>query len=104
MEKNRRHHEHSHNREVSLRDLSKKLDLIIYNQEKLMANIQELQAAVARNTEAEDSVIVLLNGISQQLKDAQASGNPVELDKVIAQLDANRDKLAAAVVANTPAA
>lgn len=69
-----------------------------------MATIVELQAAVQRNTDAEDSVVQLLKGISQQLKDAKASGNPAELDKVISQLDANTAKLASAVVENTPAA
>jgi hypothetical protein len=73
---------------------------ILRNQDIIMATIQELQAAVQRTTDAEDSVIVLLKGIAQQLKDA--GGNPVEIQKVITALDANTAKLAAAVVENTP--
>jgi hypothetical protein len=48
--------------------------------------------------------VTLLNGISQQLKDAKASGDPAALDAVIKQLDDNTTKLGAAVVANTAAA
>lgn len=69
-----------------------------------MATITELQAAVARDTDAENSVITLLQGISQQLKDAKAAGDPAALDKVIADLDANTARLATAVTDNTPAA
>lgn len=97
-------HRYHQREEVTLEGLSKQLDFILENQEILMATIVELQAAVQRNTDAEDSVVQLLKGISQQLKDAKASGNPAELDKVISQLDANTAKLASAVVENTPAA
>jgi hypothetical protein len=79
-------------------------DLIIQNHEEIMATLAELNAAVARNTDAEDSVVTLLQGISQQLKDAKASNDPAAIDAVIAQLDANTAKAAAAVVENTPAA
>lgn len=89
--------------EVLLRKLLKKIDLLNRKLEIFMATIQELQSAVTRNTEVEDSVLVLLRGISQQLKDAQASGDPAALDAVVAQLDASTQKLAAAVTENTPA-
>lgn len=69
-----------------------------------MATIAELQAAVARNTDAEASVVTLLKGISQQLKDAKASSDPAAIDAVIAQIDANTAKLGAAVVENTDSA
>lgn len=68
-----------------------------------MATIQELEASVKRNTDAEDSVVALLQGISQQLKDAQASNDPQAIAKVIEQIDANTEKLGKAVVDNTPA-
>lgn len=80
-----------------LRQLHRLMDR---NQEALMSTIAELQAAVARNTDAEDSVLVLLKGISQQLKDAQ--GDPAAIADVIAKMDASTAKLAAAVVENTP--
>lgn len=92
------------------RKLNKKLsklalasDLILDKENKIMATIQELQSAVARNTDTEDSVIVLLNGLSQQLKDAIAANDPAAIADVVSKIDANTAKLAAAVVANTPA-
>ena len=69
-----------------------------------MATIAQLQAAVTKETDAETAVITLLQGISQQLKDAKASGDPADLDAVIANLDANTAKLGQAVVDNTQVA
>jgi len=77
---------------------------IISKLEAIMATIADLQASVAKETDAENAVITLLQGISQQLKDAKASGDPKALDAVIASIDANTAKLGAAVVENTPAA
>lgn len=82
--------------------ISRKIDLILGSMRNIMASMADLQAAVSRNTDAEDAVIVLLKGISQQLKDAK--GDPVAIDAVVAQIDANTAKLGAAVVENTPAA
>ena len=84
--------------------IDKKLNLIHHRQEVLMSTIEELKAAVARNTAVDESVITLLAGISQQLKDALATGNPAAIQEVITQLDANTQKMADAVTANTPAA
>lgn len=84
--------------------LSRKLDRILTNQETIMATLEDLKAAVARETDAEQSVITLLQGISQQLKDAKAANDPAAIDAVIAQIDANTAKLGAAVVENTSAA
>ena len=69
-----------------------------------MATMQELQASVQRNTDVDDSIITLLNGISQQLKDALASNDPAAIQAVITQLDSNTQRLTDAVTANTPAA
>jgi len=88
--------------QVDLEEALDKLDLIIINQEKLMATIAQLQEAVTRNTTVEDSLLTLLQGIVQQLKDAIASGDPAALDAVVAQIDASTQKLTDAVVANTP--
>jgi len=71
--------------------------------EIIMATMADLTAAVARNTDAENSVITLLEGISKHLKDAKASGDPAAIDAAIKALDDNTAKLGAAVVANTPA-
>lgn len=72
--------------------------------ETIMATMDDLKAAVQRNSDAEASAVALLQGISQQLKDAKNANDPAALDAAIASLDANTSALAAAVVANTPAA
>lgn len=70
----------------------------------IMATMQELNAAVQRNTDVEASVETMLQGISQQLKDAKASNDPAAIQAVIDQIDANTKRLSDAVTANTPAA
>jgi len=70
---------------------------------KLMATMQDLRAAVERNTSVDDSVLTLLSGISQQLKDAQAQNDPQAIQDIINQLDANTQKMSDAVKANTKA-
>jgi molecular chaperone GrpE (heat shock protein) len=77
---------------------------VLANQETIMTAMDDLNAAVQRNTDAEASVITLLEGISQQLKDALAANDPAAIKAVIDKLDANTAAAAAAVVANTPAA
>ena len=84
--------------------IDQKTDLIKESTETIMATIQELKDAVARNTSVDDSVLTLLQGISQQLKDAQAANDPQAISDVIAQLDANTQKMTDAVTANTPSA
>ena len=84
--------------------LQRQNDLIIKRLETIMATLADLNAAVARNTDAENAALEYLKGISQQLKDAQAANDPAALDAVIASIDANTAKAAAAIVQNTPAA
>ncbi len=100
------HHFHHPDRETAerLRRIENRLGLIHERQEIIMATMEELQASVKRNTDVDDSVVLLLEGISQQLKDAQASGNPQAIADIITKLDANTQKMADAVTANTPAA
>lgn len=103
-------HDHHHHIELSpevrrrLDSLSRKLDHILVNQETIMATLADLTAAVARNTDAENAALEYLKGISQQLKDAQANSDPAALDAVIASIDENTAKAAAAIVKNTDAA
>jgi flagellin-specific chaperone FliS len=68
-----------------------------------MATMQDLTASVQRESDANDAVITMLNGISQQLKDAQAQNDPKAIQTVIDQIDQNTKKLSDAVTANTPA-
>jgi chromosome segregation ATPase len=84
----------------SLKRLDDKTDLLLKQMEKLMAKIDDLAAAVERNTEVGASVVTLLNGIAQQLRDAQ--GDPAKIEALIATLDSETQTLKDAVVANTP--
>lgn len=87
-----------------LGELLNKAGLVLEDTETIMATMDELKAAVTRNTSVDDSVLALLQGISQQLKDAQAANDPQAITDVIAQLDANTQKMTDAVTANTPSA
>ena len=93
-----------HEVRARLDEILDQLGLIVSNQENIMTIMDDLKASVQRNTDAESSVITLLQGISQQLKDALAANDPAAIQAVITQLDANTAAAAAAVVANTPAA
>jgi len=94
------HHIHHHFHFDSLTiDLLKQ---ILHKENQIMATIQDVQAAVAAESTVDDSIITLLNGIVQQLKDALATGNPAALDAVVQSIQANTAKLQAAVTANTP--
>jgi hypothetical protein len=100
------YHHHSWEEEVPpwVDELAARADLILDRLDTIMATMEDLKAAVSRNTSVDDSVLALLLGISQQLKDAQAQNNPQAIADVIAQLDANTQKMTDAVSANTPAA
>jgi hypothetical protein len=85
-------------------DIDDKLGYILRRMENIMATMEELKAAVQRNTDVDSGVVTMLQGLSQQLKDAQAANDPVAVQAVIDQLDANTKTLSDAVTANTPVA
>jgi len=74
--------------------------------------LDALAAQVKANTDAEASAVIVLNGIAKRIADAVAAAiangaTAEELAPVsdeVAALKASSDALAAAVVANTPAA
>ncbi len=71
----------------------------------LMASaLDDLTAQVTANTSAEASAITLLQGLKAALDAAIASGNPAALKALSAQLGTSQTALAAAILANTPAA
>jgi len=80
------------------------LKQIVTKENQIMASIQDVTAAIANESTVDDSIIALLNGIVQQLKDAQASNDPAALDAVVAGIQANTQKIQDAVTANTPVA
>ena len=87
---------HIYHHDTGLSKLTQKVD-------KIMATMQELRDSVQRNTDVDEGVVTLLQGVSQQLKDAQVMNDPQAVQDVITQLDANTQRMADAVTANTPA-
>lgn len=101
---------------VLLETINKKLDLLILGQraveraladlqqgEKVMAGeLQTLTDQVKANTDTEASAVLLLGQLSDLIK--QAGTDPAKLAALTQQLDASKEALAAAIVANTPAA
>lgn len=97
-------HIHNHSDADKLDNILKN---VLTNQSKIihMANeLDDLKAAVAKDTEVDQSAITLLNGLKEKLDAAIASGDPAQLTALSQQLGSNSDALAAAVTANTPAA
>ena len=72
------------------------------NESIIMTDLTQLTQAVNDSVTVEESAITLLNGLKAQL-DA-AGTDPVALKALSDSLAAEKDKLAAAITANTPAA
>lgn len=87
----------------ALRSVENKLGAVAKKQEETMADLTRLSDEVSENNDAIDSAVTLLEGLSQQLKDAVASDDPAAVQAIVDQLDAQTQRLADAVVANTPA-
>lgn len=93
-------HLHDHAKSVD-----RKLDDIHRTQETIMAVLDDLKAAVARNTDTTKSAIAALVGIKKALDDIIANGNAdPALAALSASITADDDALAQAIVDNTPAA
>lgn len=69
----------------------------------MAGELDALKAAVQRNSDVEDSAIVLLKGLKDALDAAIASGDPAALTALSDSIGSKADELGAAVVANTPA-
>jgi ubiquitin-protein ligase len=77
---------------------------VIAKENKIMATLTDLQNSVAAQTTVESSIVTLLDGIAQQLRDAQANNDPAAIQAVIDQIDSNTKAMSEAVTRNTPAA
>lgn len=91
--------------------LNKKLDQIIRALEadkkrdtQMAQNLEELATDVQENTDATSSILSVLEGVNQQLKDALATGDVAKIQELSDQIDANTQRLTDAAVANTGAA
>lgn len=76
--------------------------LILQNQEKIMSALDDLTAQVTANRDISQSAVTLINGIADRI--TAAGTDSTKLAALAASLKADDDSLAAAVVANTPAA
>jgi hypothetical protein len=85
-----------------LRKINKKLDVLIIQERKEMATLDDLTAEVAAQTTVNQSAITLLQGLKAKL-DA-AGTDPAKLQAIKDSLTANDQALAQAVAQNTPAA
>jgi hypothetical protein len=95
--------------ERHFRQINEKLDLIIKNQtiekgarNKMAVTLDDILANAKDETTVDNSIIALLNSISAQL--TAAGQDPAKLQAVNDLITANKAAIAAAVVANTPAA
>ena len=82
--------------------IEQKLQQILSKENIMSQELDALISEVARNTTVEKSALAAIQGLSAKLADA--GNDPVKLAKLRTDLAANDDELAAAVVANTPAA
>jgi len=73
-----------------------------------MKTLADLEADVASETDAVNSASTLLSGLSAQIADLKNNQTDpttaARIDALAASVESARDTLAAAVVANTPAA
>lgn len=83
------------------RTINRILDAIAQLENKTMAALDALEAAVARETTVINSAIILLQQLSAAI--TAAGTDPVALKAITDNLNTNTDALAAAVLANTPA-
>ena len=92
----------------SLRDINRKLDYLIRNQEIIMATLDQILADVTAESTDIGSLSKLLGGLRQQLADALAGTIPPEaqakIDAIFTQVESNRGKVTEALAANTEVA
>lgn len=83
-------------------DLSIELDLATLNKETSMSKeLDDLTASVKRSKTVSDSIVTLVQGLAQQLRDA--ASDPAAIEALAAELDAKTGAVSDAVTANTPA-
>lgn len=70
----------------------------------MATTLADVAAATTRNTTVVGSALILIQGLSAQLKAAIAANDPAALQAIVDQLDGSDTALASAVAANTPAA
>jgi cell division septum initiation protein DivIVA len=94
------HHEPSDRVTERLDQILTRLGGIARQETHIMQELDDLTTQVKANTDAEQSAIVLINGIAARI--AAAGTDPVVLQALTDSLKGSSDALAAAVIANTP--
>lgn len=84
--------------------IERKINLLLQMENRMSQEMDDLKAAVAAETTVGESVVALLGDISRRLTEALAAGDTEAIKALTAELKTNQEKLAAAVLANTPAA
>ena len=74
---------------------------------KVMKTLDDISAEVQEETTLIDSVSLLVSGLKQQVSDALAgaavpAATQAKIERIFAALEANKAKLSASLVANTP--
>lgn len=92
----------------NLNDINIKLANISGKEDKMMATLDEILADVQAEPSLIASLTTLIGGLQQQLNDVLAGNLPPavqqKVDAIFAAAEANKQALADAVAANTPAA
>ncbi len=70
----------------------------------MSAAFDALREQVTQSISVQESAILLIQGLYQKLLDAIAAGDPAALQALADEIAAEKDRLAEAVAANTPAA
>ncbi len=78
-----------------------KLGIVLQGEKNIMKELDDLTVQVKANTDAEASAVVLLGKLSDLIK--AAGTDPAKLAQLTTDLDASKQALAAAILANTPA-
>ncbi|MER9336035.1 hypothetical protein NKJ06_18930 [Mesorhizobium sp. M0293] len=86
----------------SLEHIHRLLHTLLERTHHMSAVTDRLAASVANLTSAQQSAVTLLSQLSQLIRDN--AEDPTALNKIADDIDADTASLAAAVVANTPAA
>jgi ABC-type transporter Mla subunit MlaD len=96
--------------------LEHKLDMVLTQQGQILAalasqreemikmskELDDLTSQVQKNTDVEASAVTLIQGLAAQI--AAQANDPAAIKALTAKLSGSADALAAAIVANTPAA
>jgi hypothetical protein len=80
-----------------LNELNHKVNIV-------MATLQDIANEVTLETTIDQSIVTLLDGIAAQLQTALNNNDPVAMQTVLTNLQANAKILSDAIAANTPVA